>query len=160
MRFMLRFLARNAVAFSLLALATPTAFSQDTATPETHGIVIANMDRSVKPGDDFYLYANGDWIKRTEIPADRGRVSVVTPLVDRTDKRVADLITEAAKGGAAAGDQSRGIANLFNSFMDEAGIEAKGLSPLQRTCTSSRPSVIDTNWRGPWGKAFGPTWTR
>ncbi len=42
------------------------------------GIVPANMDPSVKPGDDFNQYANGGWIKRTEIPPDRGRIGVFT----------------------------------------------------------------------------------
>ncbi len=64
MRLKLRFLSRSAAACALLALAPLTAYSQD--APETHGIVVANMDRSVKPGDDFYRYANGGWLKRTE----------------------------------------------------------------------------------------------
>ena len=46
------------------------------AEKEHHGIAVANMDRSVKPGDDFYQYANGDWIARTEIPPDRGGIGV------------------------------------------------------------------------------------
>jgi endothelin-converting enzyme/putative endopeptidase len=52
------------------------------------------------------------------------------PLVDETNKRVADLIGEAAKN-AAPGDKARKIADLYNSYMDEAGIEAKGLKPLK-----------------------------
>ena len=59
-RFTLRFLSRNAAAYALFALAPLAAYSQEASTPETHGIVVANMDRSVKPGDDFYHYANGD----------------------------------------------------------------------------------------------------
>ncbi len=45
-----------------------TLRAQETAKPETHGMAVANMDPAIKPGDDFYLYANGNWIKRTEIP--------------------------------------------------------------------------------------------
>jgi putative endopeptidase len=100
-------------------------------THETHGLAVANMDRSVKPGDDFYLYANGDWIKRTEIPADRARIGVFTRLDEVSSKRTAELIEEAAKGRAAAGTGARKIADLYNSYMDEAGIEAKGLAPLK-----------------------------
>lgn len=98
--------------------------------PETHGIAVANMDRSVKPGDDFYLYANGDWIKRTEIPPDRARIGLFSKLDEVSSKRTADLIAEAAKANAAAGTGARKIADLYNSYMDEAGIEAKGLAPL------------------------------
>jgi endothelin-converting enzyme/putative endopeptidase len=66
-----------------------------------------------------------------EIPADRTSVALDTALVEQTNKRTADLIAEVAKKGAPAGDESRKIADLYNSFMDEAGIEAKGLSPLR-----------------------------
>src|SRR5215472_13050571 len=86
-----------------------------------HGITVANMDRSVKPGDDFFLYANGAWIARTEIPPDRGSVSVDTALSDISDKRVAEIIE-----GSGAGK----MADLYHAFMDEAGIEAKGVGPL------------------------------
>ncbi|MGB7586607.1 MAG: M13 family metallopeptidase, partial [Terriglobales bacterium] len=95
------------------------------------GITVANMDLAVKPGDNFYDYANGGWIKRTEIPPDRSRIGVFTKLADLSDKRTAAIIEEAAKANAPAGSNARKIADLYNSFMDEAGIEAKGLAPLQ-----------------------------
>ena len=114
------------IAFGLLAAA-----AQDAPKPETHGINVANMDRSVKPGDNFHLYCNGDWIKRTEIPPDRSRLSVFATLTDVSDKRTAALVEEAAKSGGAAGSSARKIADLYNSYMDEAAIEAKGLAPLQ-----------------------------
>ena len=114
------------IAFGLLA-----AYAQDAPKQETHGINVANMDRSVKPGDNFHLYCNGDWIKRTEIPPDRSRLSVFTTLADVSDKRTSTLIEEAAKSGGAAGSSARKIADLYNSYMDEAAIEAKGLAPLQ-----------------------------
>lgn len=101
------------------------------SAPETHGIAVANMDRSVKPGDDFYLYANGEWIKRTEIPPDRARIGVFSKLDEISSKRTAELIEEAAKGKAAPGTGARKIADLYNSYMDEAWIEAKALSPLK-----------------------------
>ncbi|HVG91976.1 MAG TPA: M13 family metallopeptidase N-terminal domain-containing protein, partial [Alphaproteobacteria bacterium] len=99
--------------------------------PEAHGISVANMDRSVQPGDDFFHYANGEWIKKTVIPPDRSRVGVFTALSDLTNKRTSALIEEAAKQKAPAGSDSRKIADLYNAYMDEAGIEAKGLAPLK-----------------------------
>jgi putative endopeptidase len=98
---------------------------------ETHGIRIANMDRSVKPGDNFFLYANGDWIKRTEIPPDRASIGVFTELDELSNKRTAALIQEEAKSHAAEASNDRKIADLYDSYMDEAGIEAKGLTPLK-----------------------------
>ena len=70
------------------------AFAQNSTELETHGIVVANMDRSVKPGDDFYRYANGGWIKRAEIPPDRSSIGIADSLVDLSQKRVAGLIEE------------------------------------------------------------------
>jgi endothelin-converting enzyme/putative endopeptidase len=131
-KFLYFILKHTRVGFVMLGLSLVplAAQAQDVAKPDTHGIVVANMDRSVKPGDDFYEYANGDWIKRTEIPADRGRIGVFSALADQSDKRTAALIEESAKGGGAPGSGPRKIGDLYNSYMDEAGIEAKGLAPL------------------------------
>jgi len=105
--------------------------AQDAPAPENHGIAVANMDRSLKPGDDFYRYANGEWIKRTEIPADRAAVGVFTALGDLSNKRTAGLIDEIAKSNAPAGSSTRKVADLYNSYMNEAAIEEKGLTPLR-----------------------------
>ncbi len=114
-----------------LALGVFPIQAQDATEPETHGINISNMDRSVKPGDNWYEYCNGEWLKRTEIPPDRSRIGVFNKLADLSDKRTAGLIEETAKSNAPAGSNERKIADLYNSYMDEAGIEAKGLAPLK-----------------------------
>jgi putative endopeptidase len=119
-------------AIILIAVAASAAsYSQNVPPQESHGIAIANMDRSVKPGDDFYQYANGEWIKRTEIPADRAGLGVFSVLGDLSNKRTAGLIEEIAKSNPAAGSNARKVAELYNSYMNEAGIEAKGLEPLR-----------------------------
>src|SRR5579871_1032924 len=65
---------------SLIALALCVTNAQNKPSQEpksaVHGIVIANMDTSMKPGDDFYQYTNGGWLARTEIPPDRGSSTV------------------------------------------------------------------------------------
>src|SRR5690242_5521433 len=119
----------SSAACSLSILAAFSVLAQDSLKSETHGVVVANMDPSVKPGDDFYHYANGSWIKRTEIPPDRGEVGVFTTLADLSNKRTAGLIEEVSKANAPAGSNIRKIADLYTSFMDEAAIEAKGLAP-------------------------------
>ena len=96
-----------------------------------HGIAVANIDPSVKPGDDFYRYANGGWIARTEIPADRAGIGVFSILADRSSKNVAAIIEEAAKSNAPAGSNARKIADLYNASMDETAIEARGMKPLE-----------------------------
>ena len=131
MRFTLRFLPWNIAAYALITLAPLVANSQSAPAPETHGIVLAHLDGAVKPGDDFFHYANGDWIKHAEIPADRSYIGTWDTLEDLSRKRTAGLIEEAAKANAPAGSNSRKIADLYNSYMDEAGIEAKGVAPLR-----------------------------
>jgi len=121
----------KAAAFCCLALTLLPAYAQDAPKQGNHGINVANMDRSVKPGDNFWLYCDGDWIKRTEIPPDRARLSVFSTLDDLSNKRTAALIDELAKSNAPAGSSKRKIADLYNSYMDEAAIDAKGLAPLQ-----------------------------
>ena len=132
MRFILKFPRLAFIAaFALFALSPLAMNSQDAAKTETHGIAVDNMDPSVRPGDDFYDYANGNWIKRTEIPPDRSRIGVFTALDDLSNKRTVDLIEETVKANAPAGSNPRKIADLYTSFMDEATIEAKGLAPLR-----------------------------
>jgi putative endopeptidase len=121
----------RATACTLLAFAPFLAHSQNSNKQQTHGIAVANMDPSVKPGDDFYRYANGGWITRTEIPPDRSRIGVFSTLDDLSNKRTAGLIEEAVKANAAAGSDTRKIADLYTSYMDGATIEAKGLAPLR-----------------------------
>ena len=127
---MIRYFYFSLIAFAC-ALCVLAAFAQQASAPDTHGIVVANMDRSVNPGDDFYQYANGDWLKRTEIPPDRAGVNVFTRLSDLSNKRTADLIEEIAKSNPPAGSEKRKVADLFNSYMDESGIESKGMAPVK-----------------------------
>jgi len=103
----------------------------DTAVPAAQrGVDVEAMDRSVKPGDDFYKFANGTWIARTEIPSDRSNWGTGAIVAERTNARVADLIKEAV-AQAPAGSDARKVGDFYATYMDEAAIEAKGLAPLQ-----------------------------
>jgi endothelin-converting enzyme/putative endopeptidase len=107
----------------------PAALMAQEAAAE-HGIALSHMDRSVNPGDDFFHYANGEWLKKTELPADRGSIGVFSVLDDTASKRTAGIIEEAAKSGAKPGTSAQKIADLYNSYMDEKAIEAAGTTPL------------------------------
>ncbi len=127
----MKFFPRILTLAVVCAFCTCGAYSQTASGSETHGISVANLDRTVKPGDDFYHFANGDWIKRTEIPADRAEIDVFSHLEDLSNKRTSDLIAELAKSNAPGGSAERKVADLYNSYMDEAAIEAKGLAPIR-----------------------------
>lgn len=101
------------------------------AQTATHGVDVSAIDHTVKPGDDFYLYANGAWIKRTQIPADRVSVGTFSILGDQTTAQVAQIIADAAKSSAATGTDERRIADLYRSYMDVDTIEKHGLTPIK-----------------------------
>nr|MEA2797090.1 putative endopeptidase [Phenylobacterium sp.] len=116
-----------------LALSGPAAGQPAVSLVNNHppGLDLAGMDRSVKPGDDFFAYANGGWMKVTEIPPDRSSWGISGELVELTTARVQDLIKTAAT--ASAGTEARKIADYYSSYLDEAKINALGLKPLQPT---------------------------
>ena len=101
-------------------------------TPELgeFGLDTAGMDTSVAPGDDFFAYTNGTWVKTFEIPADRSRYNSFTRLTEKALERTRAIVEGAAADTAAGGD-TRKIGDAYQAFMDEAAIEAKGLAPVQ-----------------------------
>ena len=89
------------------------------------------MDRNVKPGDDFFAYANGHWLATTEIPADRSSWGVGAELTELTTARTQALIQGAAK--AKPGTEARKIGDYYSAYLDEKKIDSLGLKPLQPT---------------------------
>lgn len=104
--------------------------AQQPATP-TVGVDLAGIDQSVRPGEDFEEYANGAWRKTAVIPDDRSSTGSFLVLVERAEHRTSDLIQGLAAHDAAAGTNERRIADYYAAYMDEAGIEARGLEPLK-----------------------------
>ena len=96
----------------------------------TFGIDLAAMDTSVKPGDDFYRYVNGNWVSTFPMPADKARYGVFDALRDKSEVDVRTLLDELAANPPAAGSVQRKVADLYGSWMDEAAIEARGIAPL------------------------------
>lgn len=97
----------------------------------TFGFDAAGMDPSVKAGDDFFDYANGGWVRKTEIPADRSSLNTFSVISETAAKRTQAIIEDSAKANAPEGSEARKIGDYYASFMDEAAIEAKGIAPLK-----------------------------
>jgi putative endopeptidase len=95
------------------------------------GVDVSALDRSVRPGDDFYAFANGTFLKTAEIPADRSSTGAFLRVFETVEQRNRAIVEEAARGDAPAGSDARKVGDLYSTWMDEAGIEAKGLSPLK-----------------------------
>ncbi len=115
-------------------VAGPVACSTGTETVVSGtelGIEKSWMDSSVKPGDDFYAFANGAWNKATEIPADRSNIGGFVIAFNETEKQLGALIKDIV-GSDAADDTAEGrIRNLYKSYMDTAAIEKAGLAPIK-----------------------------
>ena len=95
------------------------------------GIDLAGIDHSIRPGNDFDGYANGNWRKTAVIPADRSSTGVFLQVFQKAEKRNAELIKTIAASKAPVGSSQRKIADYYAAFMDTAGIEKRGLAPLQ-----------------------------
>src|SRR4051812_7955567 len=116
-------------AFACLAFAAGAQTAPNLNNLAKPGIDLAGMDAKIKPGDDFFAYANGAWMASTEIPADRSQWGISGELQELTSARVADIIKTAT--AAPRGSEAAKVGDFYTAYMDEARIEAAGLSPLK-----------------------------
>lgn len=94
----------------------------------------ANMDLSVKPGDNFYRYANGTWLKNNPVPGSKTRWGSFDMLREESSKRLQTLLTAAAKN-TGKDRATQMIGDYYASGMDSAAIEARGYQPIQADLT-------------------------
>jgi putative endopeptidase len=117
----LRFFAVVVVVFSLWTATLAQSSGYDTS----------RMDRSANACDDFFQYANGTWLKNTEIPASQSRWGSFNILNESNRDVLHDILENAAKQKAPKGSDAQLIGDFYASCMDEAAIEKAGLTPLQ-----------------------------
>ena len=92
----------------------------------------ANMDLSVKPGNDFYLYASGTWIKNNPVPAKETRWGSFNQLRDFNINAVKDVLEKAVEDKKAApGSVTKRVADFYQAGMDSSSIEKRGFTPIQ-----------------------------
>jgi endothelin-converting enzyme/putative endopeptidase len=95
----------------------------------TWGVATEDMDTSVKPGDDFFAYAEGTWLKTHPIPADKTGAGYNYELPDEIEQQVRAMVEQVAANADSAIGQK--IGDAYAAWMDETGIEARGLEPLK-----------------------------
>jgi predicted metalloendopeptidase len=127
-----RALTARTVALALASASVLVAAPNPTPSASP-GLDLSGIDRGVRPGEDFFAHANGAWLKATEIPADRAAYGVSGVVTELTNVRTAALIQEMGKAHAPKGSVAQKVGDYYESYMDEAAIEAKGLSPLRPT---------------------------
>ncbi|MCJ8208273.1 M13 family metallopeptidase [Mucilaginibacter sp. RS28] len=113
-----------------------------------HDVIVKNMDTTVKPGDDFFKYANGAWLKKNPIPAAYSRWGIGSVVNEELRDRLKKINEDAAKEGDAKGSNSQKIGDFYFSGMDTVNIEKEGLSPLKAELdkidqVKDIPSLID-----------------
>jgi len=123
----LKILCAAALAASALAV------HADQAKPQygAWGYDSAGIDKNTKPGDDFFRYANGAWLDKAQIPADKPAVSLRLAMTDRTEGRLHDMMEAAAKTAShQPADLSGKMGAFYKAFMDEGRVETLGAKPL------------------------------
>jgi predicted metalloendopeptidase len=92
-----------------------------------HSVDLDGMDRSLRPGADFFRYANGGWYAKAEIPADRAATGIDLVIAEQTEERTKDLLEAAAGSGAAPGSDAQKMGDYYASALDEATLERRGI---------------------------------
>jgi predicted metalloendopeptidase len=111
---------------------SPVASPVGSATAATHGVQIADMDLSVSPGDDFFRYANGAWIDRTEIPAAYPLYAPYIQLTELTDQQQLNQLNELIQHNTlpVGSDQWKAV-TLYQQGIDQVTRNAKGITPVK-----------------------------
>src|SRR4051812_731536 len=127
---------RAALVISILVVAV--ALAEPAGKPQygAWGFDTEGADLKTKPGDDFFRYANGAWLDRTAIPADKPGYSLRLAMTDLTEQRLHDLMEAAAKKAEPKPATIEGkVGAFYKSFMDEARVEKMGASGLKEMLT-------------------------
>jgi len=117
---------------TLLLLMTATVMTTAVnAQKVTSGITMSNLDKSVKPTEDFYQYACGGWMKANPLDAEHSRYGSFDKLADDNQKHLKEIILETAKAKNAPGSVADKIATLYNIGMDSVKLQQQGAEPIQ-----------------------------
>jgi putative endopeptidase len=121
------------IALSLLAFGSPeTSMGNTTTSGYEKAFDPGNMNLSVKPGDDFYEYVNGAWIKSHPVPADKSRYGEFSIVDDRTYDRVKEIVASAANNTSVSeGSLEQKIGKFYIVGMDTATLEKQRLDPIK-----------------------------
>jgi len=110
-----------------------TAATKPTVDKNPPALNLGDMDRSVKPQDDFFTYANGAWLKRTEIPPEYARWGSFNILIEKNNDALKEIAEKASKTQAdpKTAHELQMVGDYYASGMDEKTIESNGIKPLQ-----------------------------
>ena len=113
-------------------LATSPALAQTALKFGTWGVDLTSMDTSVKAGDNFFLHVNGKWLATAVIPPDRAQTGSFQDLQILSEQRLKTIVADMEKNQGRLTGEQRKLRDLYDAFVDTAGIEARGLAPVQK----------------------------
>jgi putative endopeptidase len=119
------------VGFEALAPTGLLAATLDSPSFGAFGLDLTAQDKSVKPGDDFFRYAEGHWLVTAKIPPDRTSWGVFDELAVKSENDVREILERAAAAGAAPGTNEQRIGDFYQAFLDTDHIERLGMRPAQ-----------------------------
>ena len=120
-----------AAALAVAALAVD-AQAPAAAQGAVHGVNKADMDMSVRPGDDFYQYAGGGWLKANPMKPEYSSYGVFNDLAETNRKQIRELFENLSKEKHAFGSVGQKVADLYNMAMDSVRLNKEGAAPLQK----------------------------
>jgi len=114
-------------------LAAAPAFAVESPKLGKWGVDLTSLDRSLKPGDNFFLYVNGGWLKTATIPPDRAQMGSFQDLQILSEERLKTIVNDLEKTPEAKlSPEEKKLRDLYDAFVDTSAIEAKGLAPVQK----------------------------
>jgi putative endopeptidase len=101
--------------------------------PLRSGLLLPGFDRQVRAQDDLFRFANGEWLRTTEIPAAGSQYGSVTELDNQSEENLRAVVEDSATHHGAAGSPDQKIGDFYASFMDTARLDALGAAPLKES---------------------------
>lgn len=124
---------RKLLLAALLATTT-TAFAADGPQVKPWGIYLNYMDTAQKPGDDFFVYGNGTWLKTAKIPSDRSYAGVNLEIDKQNEARLRGIVADLSARKNLSPEETK-LRDFYNAFVDQKAIDAAGLKPAQADLT-------------------------
>ena len=143
---------RRNVLLALALTSVPALLAAQAAKPryQPWGLELQNMDRTVKPGDDFYAFALGTWLRDHPIPADKVGSGYNYDLPDEIEAQVRGIVEAAA--AVPTTPTAKKVGDFYAAWMDEQAVEKRGLTPLKPwlariDAVRTRPQLIQLMMR-------------
>ena len=131
---------RRMIALATAACAGLSTIALHAATPKPQfgawGVDLSAMDHSVKPGDNFFLYVNGNWLKTAQIPPDRSSTGAFQDLRIHSETQMKEIVAELdAKPYDSLSPEEKKLRDFYDAFVDQKQIDSRGLAPAQKDLT-------------------------